>query len=57
MRMDIEIQALLVHAARCREVAAETKHKLAARKLKELAAEYELRAEALAANDRQGKSV
>lgn len=45
--MEIEIRALLDHAAYCREVAAETVHLQAACRLIEMAAEHERRARAL----------
>ena len=46
--MEREIRALLDHAAYCRVIAAETTHETAARRLKEMAIEYEWRAQKLA---------
>jgi hypothetical protein len=46
--MEREIRALLIHAAYCREIAAETTHEAAARRLREIAVEYECRARNLA---------
>jgi hypothetical protein len=45
--MNTEIQALLDHATYCRKLAAETAHLHAARRLIEIATEYECRARAL----------
>lgn len=46
--MEIEIRALLDHAAYCRKIAAETTHERAAHRLVVLATEYERRARNLA---------
>ena len=48
--MEIEIRALLDHAAYCRKVAAETAHRHAARRLVDMASEFERRAGALASD-------
>ena len=45
--MEREIRALLVHAAYCREVAAETRNDRAVQRLMDLAREYEYRAQFL----------
>jgi hypothetical protein len=46
--MEREILALLDHAAYCRAIAAETTHEQAARRLRDMAIEYERRAQKLA---------
>jgi hypothetical protein len=50
MIMDFEVNALLDHAELCREVAAETLHEHAKRRLIDLAVEYEGRARTIAAS-------
>jgi hypothetical protein len=47
-RMEREIRALLDHAAYCRAIAAETTHEQAVRRLRDIAIEYERRAQSLA---------
>ena len=49
--MDLEIRALLDHAALCRRVAAEISHPNAANRLRLMAEEYEARAFRFAAAD------
>lgn len=45
--MDLEIRALLEHAAHCRRIAAEMTHERAAHRLRMMADEYEWRARKL----------
>jgi hypothetical protein len=55
--MDLEIRALVEHAALCRDVANGTPHKSAAHRLQSMAEEYESRARDLGLAGVHGRSI